>query len=180
MIKIKRNILPKILFITGIFCILSSSILFIVLIFNYASIPQFFYSMDNPQLTVIINIVLWGILSALLLEIGLNFHQKSKDFKKFNTEPIMSVNIIAFIGYILVFTVITFIILFLLQIIPSINYFPHQLLSEDAVPIDLSNLFNLFLIYFMINIIYRSGSRLLGRSIQLSQINNKIVNKELD
>jgi len=126
--------------------------------------------MGSPKLTFIFNLILWSILSALLMEIGLNLYQKSKDIKKINIKY-NNINFLQIvIGYILIIFIIIYIILILLHIIPTIEYFPHNWLSEDALHIDLSILFNIILIYLMLNISYRAGSRLIGRV--LKQLNN--------
>lgn len=137
---------------------------------NFASIPQYFYSIGDPELTFIFNIILWGLFSALILEIGLNLHQKSKDIKNNDFQFAKSGNSLLIIGYVMIFICILFMIFFLLQVV-SVQFFPNMILAVDAFDVDLSILFNLLMLYFMLNIIYRVGSRLIGRSTKLMSKN---------
>jgi hypothetical protein len=70
----------------------------------------------------------------------------------------------------MVFICILFMILFLLQVI-TVQFFPNMILAVDAFDVDLSILFNVLMLYFMLNIIYRVGSRLIGRSTKLMSEN---------
>jgi len=136
--------------------------------------------MDNPELTITINIVLWGVFSALLLEMGLNLYQKSKDINKINLKFTDISGITIVIGFIIIIIAIFYMILFLIQYIPAITFFPHQWLSEDGLKLDLSNVFNVLLLYLMLNVIYRVGSRLMGRSLKLISHNKIKVDKEIE
>ncbi len=155
-----------------------ASVLFIILIFSSTSIPQYYYSMENPGITFITNILLWGILSAVLLEVGLNLLQKSKDITKFDLKRGEMSTIFIIIGFSIIIIIILYIILLISNLIPTIQYFPHQWLSEDALQIDISCLINVLLIYLMLNVSYRVASKLINRGLKLKETNNTTKNDD--
>ena len=113
------------------------------------------------------NIVLWCIFSGLILEIGLNFWQKSQDITNKSKVFIKKGELLTIIGYLLVISCVLVPILILLRVVPAPQFFPNEYLAINAFDVDVSIIINILLIYFLFNIIYRVGSRIIGRSITL-------------
>ncbi|MBD3229041.1 MAG: hypothetical protein GF329_12700 [Candidatus Lokiarchaeota archaeon] len=115
---------------------------------------------------------------------GLNLHQKSKDIKKVDKkllkdkhEFIKYSNVGSLAGYSLIIFCFVYMVLFLLEIIPTVQFYPNVIFASGAFEFDLSIIFNILILYFMINVIYRIGSKILGRSLKLSTIAHKEENE---